>query len=229
MPSFRQKRSAILPRSCYNPPHFAGELLVQKVIVPNAVPDSQFATPFRYDRETILLHWCTAVLVVALWGIAQIIDFFPNGPLRVDVRSLHIALGATLAILLARRVIRRVTGRAAAAPQPSGILERAASLGHIALYALAILAVLTGIANAWTRGDSIFNLFAIPSFAPDDRALHKLVGTLHAYATNTLLIVAAGHAAFALFHYYVLRDDILRRMLPTPGKAALVDTNRDST
>jgi hypothetical protein len=34
---------------------------------------------FTYDRKTVVLHWCTAVLVGALWLIAQIIDDFPGG------------------------------------------------------------------------------------------------------------------------------------------------------
>lgn len=41
------------------------------------------------DAASIRLHWVTAALVVALWGIAQIIDLFPRGPLRIAVRSTH--------------------------------------------------------------------------------------------------------------------------------------------
>jgi hypothetical protein len=40
----------------------------------------------RYDHMSIMLHWLTAALVVALWSIAQVIDFFPRGTARVSVR-----------------------------------------------------------------------------------------------------------------------------------------------
>jgi cytochrome b561 len=46
-----------------------------------------------YDRTTIALHWATALLVVLLWGVAQVIDFFPRGTPRVTVRSVHMLLG----------------------------------------------------------------------------------------------------------------------------------------
>jgi cytochrome b561 len=184
--------------------------------------------PFRYDVGTVFLHWSTAFLVACLWVVAQIIDYFPPGPLRVDARSAHILLGVILAIILAMRVAWRSNGTGAISPVRTGFVEQMASLGHKALYALLVLAVLTGMVNAWVRGDSILNLFAIPSISPGNRELRGIVGAIHAFATNTLLIVALLHSVVALFHHYVLRDDVLGRMLRMPAKAGPVAANRDS-
>jgi cytochrome b561 len=49
--------------------------------------------------------------------------------------------------------------------------------------------------------------------------LRKLIGALHGWVANTLIIAVAGHALLALFHHYVLRDGIMRRMLPDAGQA----------
>ena len=66
----------------------------------------------RYDRLTILLHWLTAALVIILWGIAQVIDFFPRGEPRIAARSTHIVLGVVLiAVLLVRLFWRANSGR----------------------------------------------------------------------------------------------------------------------
>ena len=65
----------------------------------------------RYDRRTIILHWTTAVLVVALWGSAQVIDWFPRGWPRVDARSVHITMGVTLVAVLIWRVAHRLGDR----------------------------------------------------------------------------------------------------------------------
>jgi len=184
------------------------------VIAPERPVGERVETPFRYDRATIRLHWASAILIACLWGIAQIIDFFPNGPLRVDVRSTHITLGILLMLVLVLRLTWRGSGRGSAAPPAAGPLEQAATVGHWLLYALIILAVASGIANAWIRGESIFNLFTIPSFSPGDRDMRRLIGTIHSYATNGLVIVALGHAAMALLHHYILRDEMLGRMLP---------------
>ena len=158
---------------------------------------------FTYDRKTVVLHWCTAVLVGALWLIAQIIDDFPAGPLRVDARSVHISLGLALAVVLAIRVTWRNGSAGALSPVRSGRMDHAAVIGHWSLYALAILAVILGIANALARGENIFNLFALPDLAHGDREIRKLVGTLHGWVANALVILSVGHALLALFHHYI--------------------------
>src|SRR4051794_7395685 len=103
---------------------------------PAVAPDSangERRGPFRYDRRTVLLHWMTAVLVAVLWLVAQIIDDFPPGALRVGARSAHIVLGIVLLLVLAARVAWRRKGSGALSPMRSGFLEQAASLGHKAL------------------------------------------------------------------------------------------------
>ena len=170
--------------------------------------------PARYDRRTIALHWLTAALVVALWALGQTIDFFPKGDARVYARSLHIALGVTLALVLASRLHWRLGAGTQLPPAGAGRLDALALLTHRLLYGLLIGAVLLGLANAWVRGDSIFNLFKIPPLAPGDRPLRETVEELHAWCANALLIVAGVHAAAALLHHLVLKDDVLRRMLP---------------
>ena len=41
----------------------------------------------------------------------------------------------------------------------------------------------------------------------------------HELAANTIVILAAIHAAAALVHHYLWRDGVLRRMLPWPSRA----------
>ena len=178
----------------------------------------------RYDRFTILLHWTTAALVVLLWAIASpdvpltagvsLIDFMPNGQPRIVVRSVHITLGLVLIAVLLVRLSWRATSGERLPPAEQGPWGTAAKLGHYALYALLAATLLLGLANLWARGDSIFGLFNVPAFDPTDRALRKTVGNVHRWAANALLIVAGAHAAVALFHHYVRRDGVLRRMLP---------------
>ncbi|HEX5127139.1 MAG TPA: cytochrome b/b6 domain-containing protein, partial [Rhodocyclaceae bacterium] len=60
------------------------------------------------------------------------------------------------------------------------------------------------------------NLLKIPAFDPGNKALRSMVGDLHALFANAVIIVAALHAAAGLFHHYVWKDNVLRRMLPAP-------------
>lgn len=168
----------------------------------------------HYDRRSIVLHWLTAALVVALWLLGQTIDWFPKGDPRVVARSVHIVLGVSLAVVLIGRIGWRWRSGTHLPPAGLGWLDTVATLTHKALYLLLIVTVLLGITNAWTRGDTIFNLFTIPAFDPGNKGLRKTVENWHGLAANTLLIVAGLHAAAALLHHFVLKDDVLRRMLP---------------
>jgi cytochrome b561 len=167
----------------------------------------------RHDPTTIALHWITAVLVAVLWTIGQTVDVFPNGPLRIDYRSLHITLGVLLILVLVARLVWRLTRRHALPPIDSGLLLVIARTTHLVLYALLVVTVVFGVNYLWARGDSIFNEFRVPQMVPGDRALIHQIGDWHALAANAVLIVAGLHAAAALFHHYVLRDETLRRML----------------
>jgi len=168
----------------------------------------------RHDPITIALHWITAMLVGVLWVIGQTVDVFPNGPLRVDYRSVHIVLGAALGLVLIARLVWRLVRGGMLPPLDHGFLLAVARLTHWLLYVLLVIAIGFGIANVWVRGDAIFNLFGVPQYDPGNRALVHLIGGRHALFANAVLIVAGLHAAAALFHHYILRDATLRRMLP---------------
>lgn len=172
------------------------------------------AAPTRYDARSIALHWLTAALVVGLWAMGQTIDFFPKGGPRITARSLHIVFGVALALVLAWRIGWRLSGGVRLPPAGAGRLDALASFVHRALYLLLIATVLLGIANVWVRGDTIFGLLKIPAFDTANPGLRETVEDWHGLSANILLALAAAHAAAGLFHHLVLKDGVLRRMLP---------------
>jgi len=168
----------------------------------------------RYDTPSIVLHWITAALVVALWCLGQTIDWFPKGSARTAARSIHICLGATLALILCYRIWWRIARGRRLPVAGTGTLFRLSRFVHFALYVVLVAAVLFGIGNAWVRGDNLFDLFTIPAFDPANKALRRQVGDLHALFANTLLGLAAFHAAAGLVHHWIRKDGVLRRMWP---------------
>jgi cytochrome b561 len=167
----------------------------------------------RYDRGTIVLHWLTAVLVVVMWLIAQFIDDFQAAG-RIYARSSHILLGVVLIGVLALRLFRRATGGRKLPPATTGLLQAAATAIHYCLYALLIAAVVAGVTNALVRGDNILNLYQLTSIAPGNTALRHNVEDVHGLLANAILILAGLHAAAALVHHFVWKDQVLRRMIP---------------
>lgn len=95
-----------------------------------------------------------------------------------------------------------------------GALNIVAKGTHWVLYLLLIAMVSVGIALAWVRGDSLFNLVSIPSFAPGNKALASQIFEIHDTIAWVILGLAGVHAGAALVHRYVWRDGVLARMLP---------------
>ncbi len=171
----------------------------------------------RYDRTTIVLHWLVAVAVGLQWIGGHTIDWFPKGPLKIDARSVHIVLGASLAGLLIFRLYWRAVRGQRLPPAQSGPLGLLAVGTHGALVLNLVVLVCLGLFLAWLRGDSLFNLTKIPAFgdfAPQARhLLANQVTDLHSLAANLILVLAGFHAAAALAHHFYWKDGVLKRML----------------
>jgi cytochrome b561 len=168
-----------------------------------------------YDARTIALHWASAALVLCLWIVGQCLDFFPKGTPRMAALSVHITLGLLLAALLVARVAWRLSGGTRLAAADAGVLGRLAVGAHGLLYVLLGAAVAVGIACVWIRGDTWFNIVTVAAFAPGNKSLRHNAVELHGLIANSLLALAAVHAAAAAWHHRVRKDGVLRRMWPT--------------
>ena len=166
----------------------------------------------QYDPATIAFHWITAILVATQWLGAQTIDWFPRGPLRVDARSVHIVMGALLALILVARVAWRLTRGRRLPPADRGARNLAAKATHWVLYTLLAAMTVAGLALTWQRADSLFNMVRIPG--PGNRDLAEQILQVHAAIGYLILALAGLHAAAALMHRYLWHDAVLARMLP---------------
>jgi cytochrome b561 len=177
----------------------------------------------RYDRIAIALHWLTAALVVVLFALAQSWGFVPRGdPARRFMQSLHIALGLVLTVTLVLRLLWRAGFGRRLPPASTGMIEVAARGMHYVLYGLLLMMVVAGFGKRWLGGHpvSFFSLFSIPSPIAADRAWLSIASIVHSWGAWAIIVLAGLHAAAALFHHYVLRDAVLRRMLPARDQAS---------
>jgi cytochrome b561 len=60
----------------------------------------------------------------------------------------------------------------------------------------------------------VFGLVSLPSISGVDRAASDTVFTLHGLAAFLLVALVGLHVGAALYHQYIRRDGVLRRMLP---------------
>ena len=173
----------------------------------------------RYDSPAMSLHWITAALVVTLWLLAQAWGFLKSGsPPRHALQAVHISLGLVLILVLAMRIFWRLGPGRRVPPAGTGLIEQGARAVHVVVYVLLIGVVPAGLVNIWAQHDKLtfFWLFSIAMPHRPDHAVAKTVDAVHWWIATTILILAGVHALAALFHHYVLRDDVLLRMLPGP-------------
>jgi cytochrome b561 len=170
----------------------------------------------KYDGATISVHWITALLVALLWVIGQTGDWLPKGTLQSAYWSTHVVLGFALVVLVIYRIGWRATAGRRLPPADPAALHVLAKASHYALYILLIVVLALGVTNAFVRGYHIFGLFELPQLG--DKSLRKPITNWHGLAANILLGLAALHALAALGHHYVLRDGVLRRMMPSPRR-----------
>lgn len=175
------------------------------------------ASRSHYDGVTIALHWATAILVLTQFGTAHIWEFLMKGtPWRIGLISTHAALGILLAAVIIARICWRLLHRGQLPPAVSGFQHIVASAVHGVLYLLLVAQVTLGFLLGWSAGNPLrfFNLFTIPPLYVVSPDMRHVVGPLHNYTAWTIIGFALIHACAALMHHYVLRDGVLRRMIP---------------
>lgn len=168
-----------------------------------------------YDGVAIALHWTTALLVVANFALAETWDWFAK-PTQHSMQSLHVSFGVLLAAVIVARLGWRLTPGHQVSSLETGWVRTASKATHYLLYALLAAVVVLGFLLQWARGHpvSLFGLDIPGPYGQQDRALRHQIQELHNYVAWAIVILASLHALAALYHHYVLKDRVLKRMLP---------------
>lgn len=177
--------------------------------------ENMMALPQRYSAVAISLHWSIAALIVIAFGLGLTVDNFPK-EIKGAVINLHSLIGLTVLVLSLARLYWRATHPAPELPRSMPPLARLAShAAHGGLYLLMIAIPLIGIPTLLYRGRGLdFGLFQIASPFERTPDIYRPLTELHELASFALIGLAAAHALAAIYHHYLLHDDILTRMLP---------------
>ena len=175
------------------------------------------STPLRYGSVAQIFHWTTAILVVAAFV------YGPGGSeLRVYSsardfdRQLHETLGISVFALSLLRLAWRAFDATPAAPAMPQWMKRPAKVSHATLYILLLAVPLTAISGAWLEGHPLTFLgnVRVGPWLTEAHAVGAWLASLHTWLGDAILWIAGLHTAAALFHHFILKDDLLRSMLP---------------
>ncbi|MEI7515579.1 MAG: cytochrome b [Betaproteobacteria bacterium] len=171
----------------------------------------------HYTATAKSLHWLMALLIFGLLALGFYMADLPLSPEKLQFYSWHKWAGVSVFVLVWLRLFWRVTHRPPAfAASLSATQQTLAHLGHLALYLLMIAIPVSGWLMSSAKGVQTvwFGVLPLPDLLGRDKALGKQLEELHSALNIGLLVLIGGHAAAALFHHLVHKDDTLRRMLP---------------
>ena len=155
--------------------------------------------PKGYSRLQIYLHWIIFVLVALQFILSDYIadawfKYVETSEFQFSALVASHVAGGVLVLLLTlwRLMVRRKRG-APAMPEGESAAQQAVAHGmHHSLYLLLILMPLTGLA-AWF-GDI------------------GLAASVHFYLKFALIALIVLHVAAALYHQFVVKDNLIDRM-----------------
>lgn len=186
-------------------------------------------TADSYGRIAKWFHWTTAALFFAAYVSVYYRQWFTEKqtPENMTALQIHLSVGVSIAVIVALRVIWRLMNRAPADEPGTPLAHLAAHMGHLTLYAVMIVAPITGYLGTGVNTDFFF-LFEIPKFEStalfqsvvaegmglDFKTFEKPIDFIHKDVLGAWLIwlLVLGHAGAALYHHFVLRDRTLVKM-----------------
>jgi cytochrome b561 len=171
----------------------------------------------RYGALTQSLHWVTAILVLVAFVLG------PGGSenwvysaAQDSDRQIHETLGV---LVFALTLLRLVWLRIDTPPQPvpmSAAMHKVSKAVQGVLYLLLLGVPVSAVLGAFLEGHALTLLGGV-QIAPPVGEFHRLgarLARLHGWLGDLILWVAGAHAAAAIYHHALLKDAVLRSMLP---------------
>ena len=171
----------------------------------------------RYTSVAVALHWLIALMILVSFSVGLYMADLSLSPTKLRLYSWHKWAGVTIFALVLIRCLWCLTH---AAPPLTGAMPRwqrtAAKASHYLLYALMIAIPLSGWLMSSAKGFQTvyFGVLPIPDLLEKNESLGETLNLLHTSLNYTMIVVVIAHAAGALKHHFIDKDDILRRMLP---------------
>jgi cytochrome b561 len=175
----------------------------------------------RYGAVAQLFHWAIVALIIIQFFLANKAANLPIGPAKIATLATHKSFGMTIFGLAVLRLIWRWFNPVPSLPAGPRWQQHAAHISHWLLYGLILVTPIVGWLSSSARNFPVswFGLITLPDFVEPNKEVYDFLNSTHEALAFTLLCVALIHAAAALKHHFIDRDNVLRRMLPVKLKS----------
>ncbi len=170
-----------------------------------------------YNLTAIGLHWAIALLIFATFPIGLYMHDLALTPYKLRLFNYHKWIGVAVLLLAVLRVLWRNFYRPPELPATMPRWERSAALAmHLLLYILLLAAPISGWLASSANGFQTvwFGILPLPDVVGKNQELGRLLFEVHRNANYLLIALVGAHAAAALKHHFLARDNVLAQMIP---------------
>ncbi|WP_306520841.1 cytochrome b [Rheinheimera sp.] len=170
----------------------------------------------RFSQLTVLLHWVTVLLFIAVYCSMEFRDIFERGTTgRELMKTTHYWFGLSILLLLLPRLLARFRQHTPAIEPPQPHWQHKLAIWvHLALYVLMLLMPLIGWLLLSAEGKELSYLgLQLPALMAPNEVWAERFEELHELGAKAGYALIAVHALAALFHHYVLKDNTVKRMM----------------
>lgn len=180
------------------------------------------STAWRYSSTAIILHWTLALWLTAMAGLGWYMMSIEDEPGSGWFFALHKSFGILALLLVAVRVVWRLTHRPPALPLGDGGGRWGNRLAHATqawLYGLMALLPLTGYLGASysKSGVQLFGL-PLPQWAVPEHDTAEQFFEIHSVLVWVLVALVALHVLGALKHLLLDKNGVFARMWFKPSR-----------
>jgi len=165
----------------------------------------------QYSIRITLVHWLTLLLFIAAFYLGHTLDEMKEATDKMRLYPIHFIVGDLIFLLtLIRAYFLRKDGKLPPIEGGSDVANKVATGIHHLLYLLLIAIPVSGMIMINTTGllDALrlHDAGKLPDL--EKFVIHDVHGTL----VGILVVTIALHAAAAIYHQFILKDNLIRRM-----------------
>lgn len=178
-----------------------------------------------YGSLTKACHWLVLALFVFQYAAANIMLRMDEGGLvlgfsQAAYYNWHKSIGLVALLVAVLRLLARRQGRLPDwAPTLSGreraFVHRAEQVLYTAMFVMPVSGFLYVMAGGY--GVDLFGVAKLPNPIGGHAAVAAAAKWVHIVSAYVLVLTLSGHVGLVLWHTLVLKDGLLRRMLPRRG------------
>ncbi len=168
-----------------------------------------------YGSITKFFHWLIFILIFFMIIFGFLLEFVPKDYQPITY-NIHKLTGLTILTLMLLRALWSSINAKPLLPFYTPAWQKIAEhVVHYSLYVVIIAMPIAGWIGSCAAGKPPhLGSFTLNLPVPQDKALVEAAFNVHMTLAFAIIVLVTIHVSAALYHHYIKKDNILRRMLP---------------